>query len=278
MLVFCMQMASKAGKDYLPRPTAKPQQDVFSFSPPSRHTDKLPHSSNAAGNVQRERDATAAAQLSQLCFAEQMPGANLQQAPAGNIAGLDGGACRCDSSDSPGDGLVQYTAGARKEVRQAASHTNALQAQNADLQAPLHKSKHQETGHSAAKPGQGSSVNGSASEAREKPSAREAVGQQPVFPTSSRSDNMEGSAPASRQWRASLDSGLQPGPVFVPIVLTMDDADHEHLVEEWVLRQTVSVPGQPSSWQGMRGLQGHHKTDMAIFGYIAISAEEKQQG
>lgn len=47
----------------------------------------------------------------------------------------------------------------------------------------------------------------------------------------------------------SMDSGLQPGPVFVPIVLTMDDTDHELLVDEWLLRQvlfTASATLEPS--------------------------------
>jgi hypothetical protein len=32
---------------------------------------------------------------------------------------------------------------------------------------------------------------------------------------------------------SSSEEDLKPGPVFVPIVLCMDDADHELLVEEW---------------------------------------------
>ena len=39
--------------------------------------------------------------------------------------------------------------------------------------------------------------------------------------------------------RMSMNFGLQPGPVFVPIVLTMDNTDHELLVEEWLLRQVL---------------------------------------
>ena len=257
MLVFCMQMASKAGKSLLPRSASKPQEEMFSFSPPSRHTDKLPHSSSAAGSVQRERDATAAAQLSQLHFAERMPGASLLHAPTECIAGPDRGACEHDSSKSPGDDSTQHTAATRQAATLAASRPSALLPQSADL--------HQESGHSAATPARGGSVKGSVSEARERPSAREASGQQPELPMSSRSSNTEGGAPASGQRRASVDSGLQPGPVFVPIVLTMDDADHEHLVEEWVLRQMVSLPVQPSPWQGKHSVQEHHRTSKATF-------------
>ena len=41
---------------------------------------------------------------------------------------------------------------------------------------------------------------------------------------------------------ASMEAGLQPGPLFVPIVLTMDNTDHELLVEEWLMRQVLSNP------------------------------------
>ena len=54
-----------------------------------------------------------------------------------------------------------------------------------------------------------------------------------AVPTGSSSTAGSGSA----RRRMSMDSGLQPGPVFVPVVLTMDDTDHELLVEEWLLRQ-----------------------------------------
>lgn len=270
MLVSCMQMASKAGKSLLPRSASKPQEEMFSFSPPSRHTDKLPHSSSAAGNVQRERDATAAAQLSQLHFAERMPGASLLHALTECMAGPDGGACEHDSSNSPGDDSTQHTAATRQAATLAASRPSASLPQSANL--------HQENGHSAATPARGGSVKGSVSEARDRPSARDAVGQQPDLPMSSGSSNTEGGAPASGQRRASMDSGLQPGPVFVPIVLTMDDADHEHLVEEWVLRQMVSAPVQPSLWQGKHSVREHHRTNKATFWYTAMGAEEKQQG
>ena len=230
---------------------------MFSFSPPSRPTDKLPHSSSAAGSVRRDRDATAAAQLSQLHFADRLPGASLQHALAESIAGPDGGPCEHDSSGSPGHGSNQHTAAATKEATLPAIHPNASQPESAHL--------HRGNSHSAAQPGRGGSAKGSVSEARERPSAGEAAGQQPVLPTSSRSSGTEGSASASGQRRASQDSGLQPGPVFVPIVLTMDDADHEHLVEEWVLRQTVSLPVQSSSWQGMHSLQQDHRPKSAMF-------------
>ncbi len=39
--------------------------------------------------------------------------------------------------------------------------------------------------------------------------------------------------------------GLRPGPVFVPIILCMDDDDHELLVREWHARQAVCVPCTP---------------------------------
>ena len=158
-------------------------------------------------------------------------------------------------SNDPRDDSIQRPAVTGKEAIVAASHRNASLPQSADL--------HQESGHSTAKPGWGGSGKCSMPEARERPSAREASGQQPDLPIGSSSSNTEGSAPASGQRRASVDSGLQPGPVFVPIVLTMDDAAHEHLVEEWVLRQMVSAPVQAShSRQAQnarvpQGRQGH---------------------
>ena len=190
MLVSCMQMASKAGKSLLPRSASKPQEEMFSFSPPSRHTDKLPHSSSAAGNVQRERDATAAAQLSQLHFAERMPGASLLHALTECMAGPDGGACEHDSSNSPGDDSTQHTAATRQAATLAASRPSASLPQSANL--------HQENGHSAATPARGGSVKGSVSEARDRPSARDAVGQQPDLPMSSGSSNTEGRSPCLR--------------------------------------------------------------------------------
>lgn len=45
---------------------------------------------------------------------------------------------------------------------------------------------------------------------------------------------------------ASVDVGeLKPGPVFVPIVLTMDESDHELLVEEWQASISVCFPCLP---------------------------------
>lgn len=66
-------------------------------------------------------------------------------------------------------------------------------------------------------------------------------GQAQTVSMSSNSTYATGSSSSSGRRRASMDAGLQPGPVFVPIVLTMDDTDHELLVEEWLHRQAVSA-------------------------------------
>ena len=62
-----------------------------------------------------------------------------------------------------------------------------------------------------------------------------------ALPISSSLSAFDASEDGYGRRRESIDSGLQPGPVFVPIVLTMDDTDHELLVEEWLLRQ-VKLP------------------------------------
>ncbi|EIE20940.1 hypothetical protein COCSUDRAFT_54287 [Coccomyxa subellipsoidea C-169] len=43
----------------------------------------------------------------------------------------------------------------------------------------------------------------------------------------------EGSSPSNAATEADDEEELKPGPVFVPIVLCMDDVDHELLVREW---------------------------------------------
>ena len=200
---------------------------MFSFSPPSRHTDRLPHSSSAAGNVQRERDASAAAQLSQLHFAERMPGASLLHAPAERRAGPDGAACEHDSSNSPGDDSNQHRAATgKKGPRLQQATPNASLPQSANL--------HQKSGHSAAKPDRGQQFEG-------QHVRRQGSGNQQGRPAGSSltSPRAAGAAtqravplPQARDERP-WTLGCSQGPVFVPIVLTMDDADHEHLVEEW---------------------------------------------
>ena len=67
--------------------------------------------------------------------------------------------------------------------------------------------------------------------------ARRPVGKHQAPPISSSTTAGDGSG----RRHVPKDSGLQPGPVFVPIVLTMDDTDHELLVEEWLLRQVLST-------------------------------------
>ena len=62
-----------------------------------------------------------------------------------------------------------------------------------------------------------------------------------ALPISSSMPACDASGDGSGRRRESIDTGLQPGPVFVPIVLTMDETDHELLVEEWLLRQ-VGLP------------------------------------
>ena len=49
------------------------------------------------------------------------------------------------------------------------------------------------------------------------------------------SPQMAGSPQQQQQQRQAL----KPGPVFVPIVLRMDDDDHELLVREWLAREAV---------------------------------------
>ncbi len=63
-----------------------------------------------------------------------------------------------------------------------------------------------------------------------------------ALPISSSMPAYNASGEESGRRRKSMDNGLQPGPVFVPIVLTMDESDHELLVEEWLQRQ-VGLPG-----------------------------------
>lgn len=92
-----------------------------------------------------------------------------------------------------------------------------------------------------------SKANHSASAKEGLPAAEDATaakmpgGQAQTVSMSSNSTNATGSSSSSGRRRASMDAGLQPGPVFVPIVLTMDDTDHELLVEEWLQRQAVSA-------------------------------------
>jgi hypothetical protein len=66
-------------------------------------------------------------------------------------------------------------------------------------------------------------------------------GQAQTASTNISSSDATGSSSSSGRRPASMDAGLQPGLVFVPIVLTMDDTDHELLVEEWLQRQAVNA-------------------------------------
>lgn len=51
----------------------------------------------------------------------------------------------------------------------------------------------------------------------------------------------QGNAEADPAADAALpEPDAQPGPVFVPIVLAMDEADHAPLLEEWLARQPVT--------------------------------------
>lgn len=48
-----------------------------------------------------------------------------------------------------------------------------------------------------------------------------------------------GAADAAGAALPETDEDAQPGPVFVPIVLSMNEADHAPLLEEWLARQQV---------------------------------------
>lgn len=54
------------------------------------------------------------------------------------------------------------------------------------------------------------------------------------------------SSPGRRSDEQLAEEELKPGPVFVPIVLCMDDVDHELLVREWHACHAVSRPAHAS--------------------------------
>ena len=177
----------------------------------------------SSASTQHAESTRTAAELSRLSLAEESPPAASQRQHQAGLPGADSGDAASIAQDSHRGKLASAPQAALKP-RLGSALGNAH----------------------AGKSGT-SKANHSASAKEGLPAAEDATAaktpgrQAQTVSMSSNSINATGSSSSSGRRRASMDAGLQPGPVFVPIVLTMDDTDHELLVEEWLQRQAVSA-------------------------------------
>lgn len=239
-----------------PKHSGSADSVAFNASPPGKADTSqswaLQLSSMHAGpeGSQQAACGIAAAQLSKLSLAGSIsqPEPKLQRdaeqkAASGqrNAANSQGHSHSLRSSGTE-EGSSQHTGGgAIAEGLQVKSRPRAASSRIATLASSgaAENSVHSKAAKQADRAPEGKP----SSAERAKLSAEESKGKHSAHANSAISSSAtEGSAPG--KGRASMDSGLLSGPVFVPIVLTMDDTDHKLLVEEWLLRQAVSaLPG-----------------------------------
>jgi len=272
-------MASKAGKAVLPRPANKPQQKgSFTFALAPSKTDKPPYHSSGIGiapskpgtshdNCEEEPQHVITRQGSTSTF-EDRQGKRAEQHA---MKVEDRSSARASVDSNASSISVHQHEGQKVSIAEHSTDVSTISQLSqlaladsrpaggftAQQQANIHDTGEENT----ARPTQKQSKPESADSVRSSPSSQpvlqsllagddslskdqSAVGEQLqandsqhlLLPASS-SPTAGGASPKRRE---SMDFGLKAGPVFVPIVLTMDETDHELLVEGWLQRRAVS--------------------------------------